>query len=285
MPPIRPDDRRAAVIPCPDLGEAVAYFTERLGFRIETLFPADDPRVTVVSGHGLEFRLEASAAPAVRAPGEWVVGRAGMRYRDLIPGRLGGRVIASHIHIPAGGPVPDYVHYHRVRFQMIHCWKGWARLVYEDQGEPFVLQAGDCVLQPPQIRHRVLDCSPGLEVIEITSPADHETVADHDLSLPTLQMRPEREFGGQRFVRGHAGIAAASGDIAEARVIRGSATGRRDSRLLFLFALNGQGTLRRAASGPRPLPAGQAAVITAGELYEVSDEDGALELLAVALAT
>ena len=32
----------------------------------------------------------------------WTVGRAGMRYRDLVPSRLGGRVIASHIHIPNG---------------------------------------------------------------------------------------------------------------------------------------------------------------------------------------
>ena len=30
----------------------------------------------------------------------WTVGRAGMRYRDLVPSCLGGRVIASHIHIP-----------------------------------------------------------------------------------------------------------------------------------------------------------------------------------------
>ena len=39
---------------------------------------------------------------------EWVIGRAGMRYRDLIPGRLGGSIIASHIRIPDAGPVPDY---------------------------------------------------------------------------------------------------------------------------------------------------------------------------------
>jgi quercetin dioxygenase-like cupin family protein len=233
----------------------------------------------------LELRLAARGAQAPRAPGEWVVGRAGMRYRDLIPGRLGGRVVASHIQIPAGGPVPDYVHYHRIRFQLIHCWKGWARLVYEDQGEPFVLHAGDCVLQPPRIRHRVLDCSPGLEVIEITSPADHETVADHDLSLPTVRMRPDRDFGGQRFVRGHAGVAAASDGIADARVVRGSTSGGQDGRLLLLFALGGRGTLRRSGTTPEPLSAGEAAVVAAGEHYAVSDDDGALELLAVALAT
>jgi hypothetical protein len=71
----------------------------------------------------------------------WYVGRAGMRYRDLIPGRLGGRFIASHIRIPDGGETQDYVHYHKALFQMIYCRTGWARLVYEDQGPPFLLEA------------------------------------------------------------------------------------------------------------------------------------------------
>ena len=130
-----------------------------------------------------------------------------MRYRDLIPDRQGGRFIASHIHVPDAGPVPDFVHFHRVAFQMIYCYKGWVRVVYEDQGPPFVLQAGDSVLQPPRIRHRVLESSPGLEVIEIGCPANHETFADHDLPLPTPTARPARDFGGQRFVRHEAAAA------------------------------------------------------------------------------
>jgi quercetin dioxygenase-like cupin family protein len=40
---------------------------------------------------------------------------------------------------------------------MIYCHRGWVRVVYEDQGEPFVMHPGDCVLQPPGIRHRVLE--------------------------------------------------------------------------------------------------------------------------------
>ena len=123
----------------------------------------------------------------------WGAGRAGMGYRDLIPDRQGGRFIASHIRIPEAGPVPDWVHFHKIRFQMIYCYRGWARLVYEDQGEPFILQAGDCVLQPPEIRHRVLESSAGLEVIEIGCPARHDTLADHDLPLPTAAFRPDRD--------------------------------------------------------------------------------------------
>jgi mannose-6-phosphate isomerase-like protein (cupin superfamily) len=123
-----------------------------------------------------------------------------MRYRDLIPTRLGGRYIASHIHIPSGGPVPDYVHYHHIFFQMIFCYKGWVKVVYEDQGLPFIMYPGDCVLQPPKIRHRVLEASENLEVIEIGSPAIHKTVQDFHLSLPTPQLNTERIYDGQKFV-------------------------------------------------------------------------------------
>jgi hypothetical protein len=47
-----------------------------------------------------------------------------MLYRDLVPSRLGGRYIASHISIPGGGPVADWVHYHRIAFQMIYVRRG-----------------------------------------------------------------------------------------------------------------------------------------------------------------
>jgi quercetin dioxygenase-like cupin family protein len=129
---------------------------------------------------------------------EWHGGRAGMLYRDLLPGRLGGAVVASHIRIPRGGSVADYVHFHRVAAQALYVRAGEVRVVYEDQGEPFVLHAGDCVLQPPAIRHRVLDCSDGLEVIEIASPAEHVTVVADD-PLPSPRHDPARRWNGQRF--------------------------------------------------------------------------------------
>jgi len=133
--------------------------------------------------------------------GEFGVGRAGMQYRDLLPDRWGGRFIASHIRIVEEGDVADWVHFHRIRFQMIFVAAGWVDVVYEDQGEPFRMHAGDCVLQPPEIRHRVLRSSAGLEVIEIGCPAEHDTMADHDLVLPTVTIDAGREFSGQRFVR------------------------------------------------------------------------------------
>lgn len=222
-------------------------------------------------------------------------GRAGMHYRDLIPGRMDGRVIASHIRIPDGGPVPDYVHAHTVGFQVIYCRRGWVRVVYEDQGEPFVMHAGDCVLQPPTIRHRVLAASAGLEVIELGAPAEHETIRDHDMELPTAHRRPERMFGGQRFVRHVApqadwhtdadggfeyrdtGIAEASGGVASVRVLRSvsnddghparPAANSHRGELLFLMVLQGRLKLDVENSGAHTLDIDDACVIPAGARY------------------
>ena len=222
----------------------------------------------------------------------WVTGRAGMQYRDLIPGRYGGRFIASHIRIPAGGPVPDYVHFHNIRFQMIFCKTGWVRVVYEDQGAPFVLNAGDCVLQPPAIRHRVLEASAGLEVIELGCPAIHETHADHEMTLPTSQVRRLREFSGQRFVRHRAadavwlpwawmgrktagfvasdtGISAATAGLAGARVVRAGTNAEtpnaaHDGELLFLFLLSGTLHLHSATLPNQTLHGGDSVTIPAG---------------------
>ena len=236
------------VLTCGELEETVAFFTARLGFRLDTIMPADDPDLALLSGHGLRLRLlrgddgaparlrltcdDPDAGPLV-APNGTVIelaeavralvvpalapvfeltraslgdpavpGRAGMRYRDLLPSRQGGGGSSrSHIAVPDGGPVPDYVHHHDIRVQIIYCHRGWVRVVYEDQGPPFVLEAGDCVLQPPGIRHRVLESSAGLEVVEVTCPAAHPTHADHDMTLPTSAVPPERLFGGQRSVR------------------------------------------------------------------------------------
>lgn len=230
-----------------DLQDWIEELRQRHGFRLDAIFPADRPRTAEMSGFGLLLRLEAEtdACAVVSEPSQelqesssWQVGRAGMEYRDLIPSRLGGKVIASHIRIQEGGKVPDYVHYHEVAFQMIYCRTGWVKVVYEDQGEPFVMSAGDCVLQPPTIRHRVLECSPGLEVVEIGSPADHRTLVDHALELPNTKHDPERTFAGQSFVwhqADHAewepwavdglearelGLAAASAGLVDAQVVR-----------------------------------------------------------------
>jgi quercetin dioxygenase-like cupin family protein len=329
--------KAAVVQPCRDLDETVAFFRDRLGFRLETVFPADDPTVALISGHGLWLRLErgSNVSPttlrlprsatnpadarsgALLAPNgtrvilvesdvpkdlgpttpelvihrfganAWNEGRAGMRYRDLIPGRWNGHFIASHIQIPKGGPVPDYVHYHDVRFQMIYCHRGWVRVVYQDQGAPFVMHPGDCVLQPPGIRHQVLEASDGLEVIEIGCPATHATHVDHDLSLPSTRKPVDKIFGGQRFIRhvseqaswepSHPvgfeardlGINAATNGLAAAKMVRAPPTSnagvlRHPGGFQFVFILAGAVTLALADKGDHRMGAGDAATIPPG---------------------
>lgn len=237
---------------------------------------------------------------------DWDLGRAGMCYRDVVPGRLGGGFIASHIKIPDGGPVPDYVHFHKTRFQMIYCYKGWVRVVYEDQGEPFIMRPGDCVLQPPEIRHRVLEASPGLEVVEVGCPAEHLTCVDHDLSLPTGQLCPDRDFGGQKFVHHQAagaawgswrlagfeacdtGIGAATGGLARVRVARasgqaGAGFSRQDGSLLFFFVLKGSLLLNCQGWDDARLESGDAAVLPSGKDFRLADCSDDLEILEVCL--
>jgi len=297
------------VLYCADLTAAVNFYTGELGFQIDVIMPADAPRCFAISGYGVRIRLEHDTdASPVESPhageNEWGTGRAGMQYRDLIPGRLGGRYIASHIRIEKGGPVPDYVHYHRVDFQIIYCYKGWVTVVYEDQGPPFVMEAGDCVLQPPHIRHRVLECSDNMEVIEVSSPAEHETLVDHDMKLPTDNVHSDRDFSGQRFVRYRldigdwrtglyagfeardTGIGKATDGLATVTVIRptGQAQAtllKNDDDLFFGFVLRGSATMQPQDEDPHSIVAGDAFVIAQDGQATLTECSKDLELLQV----
>jgi mannose-6-phosphate isomerase-like protein (cupin superfamily) len=210
-------------------------------------------------------------------------GRAGLLYRDLLPSRLGGRWVASHIRAARGGPVEDRVHHHRVRLQLIYCLSGEAVLVYEDQGPPFTFRAGDLVLQPPGLRHRVLSARAGFEVVEIASPAWHPTLIDHDMVLPSADRAPDRPRFGQRFLHAVAdrcslqlrapgleardlGLQAASGGLATAWALRfqdpGTVEIREADDLRFLFVSEGSGSIHGAASFA--LAAGDAVALPPG---------------------
>ena len=241
----------------------------------------------------------------LRDEAPWIIGRAGMHYRDLISSRLGGAIIASHIRIPDGGPVPDMVHYHTVGFQLIFCYRGWVDLLYEDQGEMMRLHAGNCVTQPPGIRHRVVYASPDIEVIEVGVPAEHVTTIDHEMELPNGPVNPDREWDGQKFVhhqkdkavwqpfrvpgftardtginegtKGVAGIHVAKFDGGE------TAKTAHDADIHFTFVMEGGMTLRADGQEPSSLEAGDAFVIPPGLATQYTDCSDDLELLEVAL--
>jgi len=288
---------------CADLDLALNDL-KRQGYRLDVIYPADEPHSAVLSRGSESVRVTTrpdAPRPSPNLPefkpellitrgGTSGEGRAGMRYRDLIPGRLGGRYVASHITISDGGPVADWVHFHQVAFQMIAVRRGWVRVVYEDQGEPFVMHPGDMVLQPPQIRHRVLESSPGLEVVEIGCPALHETLADHDLALPNSRIDRERSFGGQTFLRHVA--AGAAGPTAMAEATRGLASVQilsspadyppHDGDLVFGFVLEGQAEL--GFEGSHSLEPADAFVIPPGQPWQITAASPDLRLLHVTTA-
>ena len=343
-------------LPTENLSEDLPFFTKTLGMRLDMIYPADNPEVAVLSGHGLRVRIQKGAdeapgtlriltddpdefaagkreltapngtrieidelnPPLVLPPTEhafvvrrladqapWIIGRAGMAYRDLVPSRLGGAMIASHIRVP-DGPVPDMVHFHRVGFQLIFCIRGWVDVLYEDQGGVRRLTAGDCFIQPPTIRHRVMHAADGIEVIEIGVPAEHITEVDHEMTLPTAVERPDREWDGQRFVHSLAkdgvfepfripGFEARDTTINEntkgvasvmvAKPVAGQTSPwtRHSCDILFNFVMSGEMTLEGEGKDPYRLTAGDAFVIPPDMATRYADTTEDLQLLEVSL--
>ena len=384
------ETQAAFVLPAGDsLETTIAWFREGLGLSLESIWPADAPRVAIMSGLGLRLRLDrhcdesgarleiecgdparlakqldealtssttADADEGVpsptrlrrRAPNGTTVdlvaacervvlparqvahesrlefvqaresaheGRAGMRYRDLLPSRRGGRIIASEILVETAGPIADYVHYHDVAFQVICCVRGSVRVVYQDQGEAFELHRGDVVLQAPGIRHRVLEASSGLMVVELCCPAEHATHADPSLELPNATLDPTRLYGGQRFVRHVASESAwtdaeggwlvqrsevhdATQGLAEVAFARVGASGRaridaREAELEFGYVVAGSARLcvedyandtQHGTSDTKRLDARGAFALPVGSTATIDGASEDFELLRVVLA-
>ncbi len=354
MPDPQTESRAEILLPTKDLRGDLPFFTKTLKMRLDTIYPADNPHVAVISGHGLRLRLDAEATTApglirilsddwaqiadsqasLTSPGgtsveldelnpplvlpktehafvvrrladqaPWVIGRAGMMYRDLVPTRLGGAMIASHIRVP-DGKVPDMVHFHKVGFQLIFCIKGWVDVLYEDQGGLRRLHPGDCFIQPPTIRHRVVESGDDIEVIEIGVPADHITEIDHVLTLPNEALNPDREWDGQRFVHN----VGATGSFAPFRIpgfeardttINANTKGvasvmvarpvgeapwtKHEGDILFTFVMSGEMTLEGEGKSPYRLTAGDAFVIPPGMATRYAETTPDLQLLEVSL--
>lgn len=108
--------------------------------------------------------------------------RAFFAYRDLgIHQATGGQVVAHVIRAAPGGVFSSQPHRHHTSFQLVYVLKGWIEFEYEGQGV-VRLEAGSCVHQPPEIRHRELGHSHDVELLEVVLPADFETVTVDDVN-------------------------------------------------------------------------------------------------------
>lgn len=98
------------------------------------------------------------------------------RYRDLgIKAATEGLAVAHVIRFVP--PCTDEVrqwHTHDIDFQMVYVLKGWVKTEMEGRA-PETMRVGSAWLQPPKIRHRIVDYSDDAEVLEIVLPAEFKT--------------------------------------------------------------------------------------------------------------
>jgi cupin domain len=100
------------------------------------------------------------------------------KYRDLGIAAATNGLARAHVikMIPPCDPAEvSKRHYHDVEFQMIYVLKGWIKGEYDGAGV-VTMREGSCWLQPPKIKHTVLDYSDDCELLEIILPADFKTV-------------------------------------------------------------------------------------------------------------
>ena len=121
----------------------------------------------------MRFNLSESESSPFRADGL----RGYFEYRDLgIKEATDGRAVAHVIRARSAHQATGEWHCHDVQFQMVYVLKGWLRFEYEGQGE-VLLKAGSCVHQPPGIRHREIEHSADMELLEIVLPGEFATRA------------------------------------------------------------------------------------------------------------
>jgi hypothetical protein len=100
------------------------------------------------------------------------------QYRDLGIAAATNGLARAHVikMVPPCDPAEvSKRHYHDVEFQMIYVLKGWIKGEYDGAGI-VTMREGSCWLQPPKIKHAVLDYSDDCELLEIILPADFDTV-------------------------------------------------------------------------------------------------------------
>ena len=98
-------------------------------------------------------------------------------YRDLGIAAASDGLCQAHV-IRMLSPCTDEVrkrHQHDTELQLIYVLQGWVKNEFEGEGVQ-MMSAGSCWLQPPGIKHTVLDYSADVELLEIIVPADFKTV-------------------------------------------------------------------------------------------------------------
>src|SRR6202008_517960 len=100
------------------------------------------------------------------------------KYRDLGISAATNGLVQAHVgqFVPPCRPEEvSKLHYHDVEFQMVYVLKGSIKTELEGQGA-ITMREGSCWIQPPRVKHKVLDYSDDCQVLDIVLPADFKTV-------------------------------------------------------------------------------------------------------------
>ena len=108
------------------------------------------------------------------------------KYRYLGINAATNGLVQAHViqFVPPCRPEEvSKLHYHDVEFQMVYVLKGSIKTELEGQGA-ITMRQGSCWIQPPRVKHKVLDYSDDCEVLEIVLPADFKTVELERAAVP-----------------------------------------------------------------------------------------------------
>ena len=99
-------------------------------------------------------------------------------YRDLgvadaTNGMVLAHVVRAAYRVPGGVGGP---HQHLVLFHFCYMLRGWQTMKFEGVEGIVTAREGSAWIQPPGIVHEVVDFSDDREILEITLPANFQTV-------------------------------------------------------------------------------------------------------------
>ena len=99
------------------------------------------------------------------------------KYRELgVTEATHGRMRAQVTIAEKGLSRPTGWHYHTCDMQLVYMLSGWVDLEFED-GRKVRLQAGDSAMIPGGLKHQEIATSEGVELLEVSLPAEMGTVA------------------------------------------------------------------------------------------------------------
>lgn len=216
------------------------------------------------------------------------------RYRDLgLRDATGGLMRATHIRNVGGTESRTGWHCHDLDFQMVYVLKGYVKFVTED-GETVTLRPGDCAHLPALYRHDEIEFAPDFEVVEITAPAEVETIHGRDTPVPQRPARPGRisnfaaNYDGpeaykvgdgprQFLAYRDAGVTVATGRRVNINVVRNSRAGDSSTgwhyhslACQFIFVLQGWSRVAVEGQGEFTVRTGDAMTIPYGLKHDVT---------------